>query len=63
MADELVTLICPPGAADAPMSHGAVGYRAYLADHRDPQSVWLVDVPREAAPYFLKAGFRLFDRQ
>lgn len=53
MAEE-VTLICPPGAADAPISHGAVSYRAYLADHRDPQSAWLVDVPREATAHCVR---------
>jgi hypothetical protein len=44
MSDDFVTLICPPGAA---ISHGAVGYRAYLEDPRDPHSRCLVDLPGE----------------
>jgi gluconate kinase len=38
----LVVLQCPPGAEQAPISHGEVGYRAYLADHRGPASPRLV---------------------
>jgi hypothetical protein len=54
-----VTLQCLPGAEAAPISHGAVGYRAYLADHRDPLSAWHVDVPRSIAIHFMRAGFKL----
>jgi hypothetical protein len=54
-----VTLLCPPGAEQAPVSHGDVGYRAYLADHRDPLSPWYVDLPRSISDHFLRAGFKL----
>jgi hypothetical protein len=60
-AEEFLTLQCPPGAEGAPISHGAVGYRAYLLDLRDPHSPWLVDVPLEAARHLLRSGFHVFD--
>jgi hypothetical protein len=62
MTDDLVTLVCPPGAEGAVISHGAVGHRAYLADPRDPHSRRLVDVPREAALHLCRnGGFTLLD--
>jgi hypothetical protein len=55
-----VTLVCPPGASDAPISHSTTNYRAYLADPGDPESDWLVDVPPEVADHLLhKGGFAL----
>jgi hypothetical protein len=54
----LVTLRCPPGAQDGAISHGSTQYIPYRADHRDPMSPWLVDVPREAAFHLCRnAGF------
>lgn len=52
-------LVCPAGAADYPISHGTTNYRAYRADHTDPDNpVWLVDVPPEVAVHLChNAGF------
>jgi hypothetical protein len=58
-AGDFLTLQCWPGAEQGPISHGQFGYRAYLADPRDPNSAWHVDVPREVAIHFIRAGFRL----
>lgn len=60
MAD-LVTLICPPGAFDYPISHGARDFYPYRADHlasSGPEfgGPWLVDVPPDAAQYFIHNG-------
>jgi hypothetical protein len=41
------------------VSHGPTGYRPYLKDPRDPLSAWLVDVPRDVADHFIRAGFKL----
>jgi len=49
-----VTLQCPPGAENAPISHGAVSYRAYRV-HK-ASDVWLVDVPREVAFHLCRTG-------
>jgi hypothetical protein len=57
-ASDFLTLQCWPGAESGPISHGQFGYRAYLADPRDPHSAWLVDVPRDVAVYFIHAGFK-----
>jgi hypothetical protein len=58
MADDLppgwVTLVAPPGAESAPISHGEVSYRAYRV-HK-ASDIWLVDVPREVAFYLCRAG-------
>jgi hypothetical protein len=55
-----VTLICPPGASDAQISHGATNYRPYLADPRDPESDYHVIVPPHVAEHLLhKGGFAL----
>jgi hypothetical protein len=51
-----VVLQVPPGAADYPIAHGTEPYHPYRADHADPASVWLVDVPEEVAAYLLKTG-------
>lgn len=51
-------LVVPPGAESAPISHGTTSYAAFRADHTDPTSLWLVDVPREAAVHLMhNAGF------
>ena len=55
-----VTLVCPRGANEYPISHHTTNYRAYLADPGDPESDWLVDVPPEVADHLLhKGGFAL----
>ncbi|HEU0216455.1 MAG TPA: hypothetical protein VFQ90_07335 [Stellaceae bacterium] len=51
---ELVTLICPPGAQDAAISHGDAAFWAYREHGRD--GLWLVDVPREAAVHLCRVG-------
>lgn len=52
----MVTLIVPPGAEAFPISHGDRNFAPYRADHTDPASRWLVDVPAEAAGHFLHNG-------
>jgi hypothetical protein len=68
---EFVTLICPPGAELAPISHGEVAYEAYRAAGHPaaPTSaprgyeIWYVDVPIEAARYFCaRGGFARFKK-
>jgi hypothetical protein len=57
---DTVTLVCPRGANEYPISHHTTNYRAYLADPLDPQSDWLVDVPPHVADHLLhKGGFAL----
>lgn len=55
MANDFVTLICPPGAIDGEISHGDHAYRPHR-DPDDPDGPWLVRVPSEAALYFLRQG-------
>ena len=52
-------LVVPPGAADAPISHGTTIYRPYRADHTNPDDpLWLVEIPPEHAIHFMhNAGF------
>ncbi|HZU90090.1 MAG TPA: hypothetical protein VE993_12610 [Stellaceae bacterium] len=52
----MVTLIVPPGAADYPIAHGTEPYHPYRADHADPASQWLVDVPEAVAAHLLHVG-------
>jgi hypothetical protein len=58
MADELpdgwLTLRCPPGAENAPVSHGAESFRVYR--EKKDNDVWLVDVPKEAAFHLCRNG-------
>jgi hypothetical protein len=55
-------LVCPAGAEGAPVSHGEAGYEAFRERGGDRSSKWLVDVPAEAALYFIRgAGFHVFD--
>jgi hypothetical protein len=56
MADELVILVCPPGAQDGKISHGDVAYEPYREDIDNPRSRWLVRVPRAAAIHFCRTG-------
>jgi hypothetical protein len=56
--DDWVTLVCPPGAQDAPISEGTRSYAPYREDHLDEHSRWLVRVPRQvAARLCWNAGF------
>jgi hypothetical protein len=58
-----IRLVCPPGAASAPISHDIVSYEAFR-EHGPGNGAWLVDVPAEAAYWFLRTGgFRLFVAQ
>jgi hypothetical protein len=57
MADDLITLVVPEGAAYSyPISHGIQEWFPYRADTKDPASRWWVDVPRDVAQYFLHNG-------
>ena len=58
---DTVTLLCPEGAFDYPVSHGTREFYPYRADHVDDSGrefggPWLVDVPAEVAQHFLGAG-------
>ena len=61
----MVTLIVPPGAESAPISHGTVAYVPYREDHTDSHSRWLVDIPHDVAHHFVgaPAGFWPLDPQ
>jgi hypothetical protein len=60
LADAMITLVCPPGAESAPISHGETAYWAYRADKGS--NVWLVDVPVEVARYLTwNGGFYNYD--
>jgi hypothetical protein len=62
LPDTLVTLVCPPGAESAPISHGETAYRAYRV-HK-ASDVWLVDVPVEVARCLMwNAGFYLYEAE
>jgi hypothetical protein len=55
-----ITLVVPVGADDFPISHGTVDYQpsVYRADHTDPNSKHLLDVPPNVAePFIHKGGF------
>ncbi len=59
MARRFVTLVCPPGAESAPISHGAEGFEAYR-EHGHGGGRWLVDVPIEAVDRLTRVGgFRM----
>jgi hypothetical protein len=49
-------LVVPRGAQDYPISHGTTDYRPFRADHTDPHSLWLVDVPPEVAVHLVHNG-------
>lgn len=62
LPDALVTLVCPPGAESAPISHGETAYRAYRV-HK-ASDVWLVDVPFGVARYLMwNGGFYLYEAE
>jgi hypothetical protein len=52
--DQLVTLLCPQGAEQAPISHGTTAYWAFR-EHGEP-GPWIVRVSREAATYLCRNG-------
>jgi hypothetical protein len=52
----MVTLIVPADAADYPIAHGTERFHPYRADHTDPASVWLVEVPEAVAAHLLHVG-------
>jgi hypothetical protein len=59
-SDDLVTLVCPPGAELAPISHGDGAFTPWR-EHGD-HGIWLVRVPREVARHFCwNGGFRVFE--
>jgi hypothetical protein len=49
-------LVCPPGAEAAPISHGTTAYVPYRADHTNPSSLWLVEVPPEVGQHLMHNG-------
>jgi hypothetical protein len=54
-----MTLVVPPGAEGYPISHGTEQFQPYRADHTDPASLWLVDMPAHAAQAMIhNGGFR-----
>jgi len=54
--DHLVTLLCPQGAEQAPISHGTTAYWAFR--QHGETGPWIVRVSQEAAPYLCRnAGF------
>ncbi len=58
----MITLVLPPGARGHEISHGAADFKPYRADHHDPASLWLIDVPGEVAPYLIhNGGFYMAD--
>jgi hypothetical protein len=59
--EHLVTLVCPPGAETALISHGDVGYEAYR-EVGPGAGRWLVDVPRHVAHFLCwNGGFAPLD--
>jgi hypothetical protein len=54
--DGWVTLVCPLGAENGKISHGAVAYEPYREDIENPRSRWLVKVPKFAAIHFCRVG-------
>jgi hypothetical protein len=61
-APGFATLICPPGAEQAMVSFGECGYRPYMNDPADSETMWLVDVPMQHADAFCRTGgFKLLE--
>ncbi len=57
-------LVVRPGAESAPISQGTAQYQPCRANHTDPSSRWLVEVPPEVARYLIhNAGFYLCPEQ
>jgi len=56
LADDSVLLICPPGAQDGKISHGARCWEPYREDIENPHSRWLVLVPRDVAYHLCRVG-------
>jgi len=52
-----VTLVCPVGVENGPPVHIAGrDFRPYMADPRDPHTVWLIDCPPYEASQVLQRG-------
>lgn len=62
---EMLTLVVPPGAEDAPISHGTREFRPFLEDHLAPDSRRLVRMPPDVAANYLRGntGFYLLPEQ
>jgi hypothetical protein len=57
-------LIVPPGASDAPISHGKDSFPPYREDPSDRNTQWLVEVPDHTAEHFcLNGGFQVYEPQ
>jgi hypothetical protein len=52
----LVTLICPPGAESAPISHGPTAYWAYPEVPGSGNGRFLVRVPKYVSFHLLRVG-------
>jgi hypothetical protein len=63
--DEMLTLVVPPGAEDAPIAHGLRVFKPYRADPLDPDSGWLVRMPPDVAAQYLhgNTGFYLLEEK
>jgi hypothetical protein len=57
MADDMVILVCPRGAENGAISHGEREFKPWREDVENPNSRWLVRVPRGIAAYhFCRVG-------
>ncbi len=57
MSDDWVTLALPPGEGwQYNISHGGESFVPFRADTDDPNSPWLVRVPRHAAVHMIHNG-------
>jgi hypothetical protein len=56
MAEDLITLILPPGAEAGKVSHGDREWIPYRLDHTDPGSKWAVEVPKNVAYHLCRVG-------
>jgi hypothetical protein len=55
--DDMVVLICPPGAESGKISHGDREFVPYRENIHNPRSRWLVRVPAgEVAYHFCRVG-------
>jgi hypothetical protein len=62
LQESWVTLVCPPGAESAPISHDTTAYRSYRV-HK-ASDVWLVDVPHSVARYLMwNGGFWCYEAE
>jgi hypothetical protein len=53
-------LVCPRRAENAAVGFGERSYRPYMLDPRDPNTVWVVEVPNHIVQHFThNAGFEV----